>query len=181
MSKRTPTYPVVQCLDSPQDINTHTATVKSLDFHTDFELVPTPSSSGSAVQIRAFITWFDTFFSHDSSPSGQAPSPQECSTEFFSDDAYERSIESVNSDKADVSFTTGPRGKPTHWKQVVFMLKQPVSLEQGKSDRFRCLHSMREERWLMCHRLQDNESRALSIVSRVMTTKGRWMSKFIGK
>ena len=33
---------------------------------------------------------------------------------------------------ADVSFTTGPRGKPTHWKQVVFMLKQPISLEQGK-------------------------------------------------
>ncbi|KAJ9124202.1 hypothetical protein QFC22_000999 [Naganishia vaughanmartiniae] len=115
-----------------KDINTHTATVKSLDFHSDFELFPKPSASGSAVQIRAFITWFDTFFSHDSSASGQASSSQECSTEFFSDDAYERSIASVNADKADVSFTTGPRGKPTHWKQVVFMLKQPVSLEQGQ-------------------------------------------------
>ncbi|KAJ9106082.1 hypothetical protein QFC21_001221 [Naganishia friedmannii] len=115
-----------------KDINTHAATVKSLDFHSDFELVAKPSTSGSAVQIRAFITWFDTFFSHDSSVFGQAPSSQDCSTEFFSDDAYERSIESVNSDKADVSFTTGPRGKPTHWKQVVFMLKQPVSLEQGQ-------------------------------------------------
>jgi protein arginine N-methyltransferase 3 len=122
-----------------QDINTHTATVKSLDFHSDFELVPAPSASGSAMQIRAFITWFDTFFSHDSSTSGQASSSQECSTEFFPDDAYERSIESVTSDVADVSFTTGPRGKPTHWKQVVFMLKQPVFLEQGELHRSICV------------------------------------------
>ncbi|KAJ9092510.1 hypothetical protein QFC19_008723 [Naganishia cerealis] len=116
------------------DINTHSATVKSLDFHSEFELFPKPSDGKSATQIRAFITWFDTFFSHDSSPSGQAPSSQECSTEFFPDDAYVHPIEGAQFDKghADVSFTTGPRGKPTHWKQVVFMLKQPISLEQGE-------------------------------------------------
>lgn len=117
-----------------QDINTHTATVKSLDFHSDFELQYLSTENGEPCQIRAFITWFDTFFSHDSSSAGQAAPTQECSTEFFPDAAYEQAVEGkANAEgQADVSFTTGPRGKPTHWKQVVFMLKQPITLEKGK-------------------------------------------------
>lgn len=30
-----------------------------------------------------------------------------------------------------VSFTTGPFGKPTHWKQSVFLLKEPIVAKQG--------------------------------------------------
>ncbi|KAI5450050.1 hypothetical protein NCC49_003812 [Naganishia albida] len=136
------------------DINTHTATVKSLDFHSDFELQPLPSNDGRPTQIRAFITWFDTFFSHESSPTGQAPPSQACSTEFFPDEAYERAVEPVGTAAqeggSDVSFTTGPRGKPTHWKQVVFMLKQPILLEKGQriKGKFNCIKGHDNQREL---------------------------------
>ncbi|KAL9931651.1 hypothetical protein V8E36_009437 [Tilletia maclaganii] len=30
-----------------------------------------------------------------------------------------------------VSFTTGPEGKETHWKQTAFLLKEPIEVEQG--------------------------------------------------
>ncbi|KAK0555161.1 hypothetical protein OC844_006084 [Tilletia horrida] len=30
-----------------------------------------------------------------------------------------------------VSFTTGPEGKETHWKQTAFLLKDPIEVEQG--------------------------------------------------
>lgn len=30
-----------------------------------------------------------------------------------------------------VSFTTGPHGEPTHWKQTVFYLKDPVPVKKG--------------------------------------------------
>lgn len=32
----------------------------------------------------------------------------------------------------EVSFTTGPRGRGTHWKQVAFYLKREVELEEGE-------------------------------------------------
>lgn len=31
-----------------------------------------------------------------------------------------------------LSFTTGPHGKPTHWKQVIVYLSQSIDLEQGQ-------------------------------------------------
>ena len=95
------------------------------------------TDNGEPSQIRAFITWFDTFFSSDSSSAGQAAPSQECSTEFFPDAAYEQAVEAkANAEgQADVSFTTGPRGKFTHWKQVVFMLRQPITLEKGECAR----------------------------------------------
>lgn len=31
-----------------------------------------------------------------------------------------------------VSFTTGPQGKATHWKQVVFLLREPITLKPGQ-------------------------------------------------
>ncbi|XP_034243768.1 protein arginine N-methyltransferase 1 isoform X1 [Thrips palmi] len=30
-----------------------------------------------------------------------------------------------------VSFTTGPHGEPTHWKQTIFYLKDPISVKKG--------------------------------------------------
>ncbi|PWN28720.1 S-adenosyl-L-methionine-dependent methyltransferase [Jaminaea rosea] len=32
-----------------------------------------------------------------------------------------------------VSFTTGPQGKPTHWAQTVFLLKEPFELQPGEN------------------------------------------------
>jgi protein arginine N-methyltransferase 3 len=31
-----------------------------------------------------------------------------------------------------VSFSTGPHAKPTHWKQTVFLLEEPIIVQQGK-------------------------------------------------
>lgn len=30
------------------------------------------------------------------------------------------------------SFTTGPQGTPTHWKQAVFLLKTPIEIQRGE-------------------------------------------------
>lgn len=35
--------------------------------------------------------------------------------------------------EGEVFFTTGPRGTPTHWKQTVFLLKEPLVVVEGKS------------------------------------------------
>jgi hypothetical protein len=34
------------------------------------------------------------------------------------------------------SFTTGPHGIPTHWKQAVFLLKAPIEIQPGRSPPF---------------------------------------------
>lgn len=31
-----------------------------------------------------------------------------------------------------VSFSTGPHAKPTHWKQTVFLIEEPIVVQQGK-------------------------------------------------
>ena len=32
-----------------------------------------------------------------------------------------------------ISFTTGPRGTETHWRQVAFLLRSPIELKLGES------------------------------------------------
>jgi len=53
----------------------------------------------------------------------------------YDDDAYKVDLsaagESVGKAR-EVSFTTGPRGKATHWKQVAFLLKEPVEVLAGE-------------------------------------------------
>jgi hypothetical protein len=105
--------------------------VPELDFVTPFTL-RSNAKADSPVQIRAFLTWFDTFFSPDSSPSGQAPLDQDTQYVKYENDAFKRDVSVDGSKNArEVSFTTGPRGKATHWKQVAFILQEPVSLKSG--------------------------------------------------
>lgn len=35
-------------------------------------------------------------------------------------------------DASSVSFTTGPNGKPTHWKQTVFYLPEKMKVKSGE-------------------------------------------------
>ena len=102
-----------------QDVDAQTATVKSLDFKTPFTLTATSSTT-----IRAFLTHFDTFFNRDGKPT-----TKEVDIDQFKDDEYERTVSAV---EKDISFTTGPRGQATHWKQVAFLLRTPINVEKGQ-------------------------------------------------
>jgi protein arginine N-methyltransferase 3 len=35
-----------------------------------------------------------------------------------------------------VSFSTGPHAQPTHWKQTVFLLEEPINVKQGKFEEY---------------------------------------------
>jgi hypothetical protein len=103
-----------------KDVDAQTATVKSLDFKTPFTLKATESTT-----IRAFLTHFDTFFSRDGKPTDR-----EVDIVKFENDEFERSVSPV---EQEISFTTGPRGQATHWKQVAFLIHKPIKVQQGQS------------------------------------------------
>jgi protein arginine N-methyltransferase 3 len=100
-------------------VDAQTATVKSLDFKTPFTLNVTEDTT-----IRAFLTHFDTFFSRDGKPTDR-----KVDIAHFDDDEYERSVSPVDQE---ISFTTGPRGQPTHWKQVAFLIRTPIQVKKGR-------------------------------------------------
>lgn len=121
-----------------RDINSHDATPKSLDFHSDFELVSTATKD---VTVRAFLTHFDTFFSPIPGVAGNVAPSHPVHIHPFADDLYTQPVAPLNDAEANaVSFTTGPRGQPTHWKQVSFLLRKPFTLGAGQSvvGRFFC-------------------------------------------
>lgn len=104
-----------------QDVDAQTATVKSLDFSTPFTLTVTEDST----TIRAFLTHFDTFFSRDGKPTSR---PVDITK--FDEDDFEKPVGPV---EHEISFTTGPRGQPTHWKQVGFLIPEPIHAKKGQS------------------------------------------------
>jgi protein arginine N-methyltransferase 3 len=121
-----------------RDINSHDATIASLEFHSEFTI---ESTAKEASTVRAFLTHFDTFFSPLSGKASHVSGSQDVHIQSFTDDMYEGPVAPVNSCEANaVSFTTGPRGQPTHWKQVSFLLLNPVELSPGQSitGRFYC-------------------------------------------
>lgn len=94
-----------------QTVDSHTATPKSLDLSIPFKLTAERDDT-----IRAFLTHFDTFF-------GDADIVD---TTVIGDDTASEVAPAMN-----VSFTTGPRGKETHWKQVAFLLDTPIVVKKG--------------------------------------------------
>lgn len=121
-----------------RDINSHDATPQSLDFHSNFTIT---STANEPTTVRAFLTWFDTFFSPIPGKDGHVPPTQDVHIHQFAADLYTQPVEPVNSGELNaVSFTTGPRGQPTHWKQVAFLLRKPIELAAGQSiqGRFFC-------------------------------------------
>jgi len=171
-----------------KDLNLQVIRSKSLSFSSQFSLsaldFPTSSAAKRAagpyfstkldqsrVYARAFILWFDTFFS----PRGEmAPLEQAVKTQSEDVDVGDviklrrrktvgekrrgglrsSSVAAEKRERADVegqplevegalivseepieereeSFSTGPFSKETHWKQVVFLLKEPIELDRG--------------------------------------------------
>ena len=134
-----------------QDINTYTATPRSLDFQAPFTLHPTSSSSTT---VRAFLTHFDTFFSPRCGSASQvSPEDRVNIVPPGDDDDFERGVEPVSDgDDVEVSFTTGSRGKETHWKQVSFLLRQPIVLTPGTCHAQSILGTWHNDRVLDMHR-----------------------------
>ncbi|TXT12809.1 hypothetical protein VHUM_01210 [Vanrija humicola] len=131
-----------------RDINTHDATPASLDFHSSFSIVATEKETTT---VRAFLTWFDTFFSPLSGKASQFAPDHPVHIQDFAADLYEKAVEPVNQAEANaVSFTTGPRGQYTHWKQVAFLLREPLQLapHQRIEGRFYCRKSQDNSREL---------------------------------
>lgn len=120
-----------------KDVDAQTATVKSLDFKTPFTLTATTSTT-----VRAFLTHFDTFFNRDSKPTAE-----EVDIDQFKHDEYESPVSAV---EKNISFTTGPRGQATHWKQVAFLLRTPIEVQKGDviQGTFNCRKSKENSREL---------------------------------
>ncbi|SCV73747.1 BQ2448_6177 [Microbotryum intermedium] len=117
---------VVSNTISISDIVTQTTTVAGLSFTSPFTLTANQSTT-----VNAFLAHFDTFFTSDA-----------------------RLVHSQSELKeGEVYFTTGAHGTPTHWKQTMFLLKEPIQVEQGafgtpilfyriRLSLTRCLHSL---------------------------------------
>lgn len=114
---------------SNQDVNTHTSTPKSLDFHSSFELKVQENAT-----IRAFLTHFDTFFSPEPADRSQVALKDKVDLTRHEVDEYTKPVLGATSEEVStpVSFTTGPRGLETHWRQVVFLLRKPIEAKAGE-------------------------------------------------
>ncbi|KAK4050337.1 hypothetical protein OIO90_005130 [Microbotryomycetes sp. JL221] len=93
---------------SISDIVTQTVTVPELTFSNEFEL-----TAATQTRVYAFLGHFDTFFTTDGRKA----------------DA-KQGADGLKQD-SEVFFSTGARVTPTHWKQTVFLLKEPFNVEQG--------------------------------------------------
>ncbi|CAO3675503.1 unnamed protein product [Umbelopsis vinacea] len=92
---------------SIKDLPLQTISIPELDFVSNFKL--TASKKGT---IYAFVGWFDTWFTRD---------------------GHDVPLDQVGGKAGvDTFFTTGPHGEDTHWKQTIFVLDDPISVEQGK-------------------------------------------------
>jgi len=125
-----------------QDLNLRTITSKHLNFSSHFTL---HSTTERKTKVTALILYFDTFFTTTGKPihpttqvkvikdgdavlaeiwpvGGKRPAQRRASQSSVKD-----SIGKVT------SFSTGPKSIPTHWKQTLFLLKEPIVVDEGTS------------------------------------------------
>lgn len=125
-----------------KDLHLKDITTRQLDFTSPFTLV---STTPKRTKIHAFVLYFDTFFTTTGEPvppevpvrvtkegdvtlaevwpvGGKAPPQRRASM---------GSGLKQKEDKRVTSFSTGPRSQPTHWKQTIFLLRDPIHAEDG--------------------------------------------------
>ncbi|TFK48794.1 S-adenosyl-L-methionine-dependent methyltransferase [Heliocybe sulcata] len=126
-----------------KDLQLGTITPRQLSFSSPFSLV---STSDRRTKVRALLLYFDTFFTI----TGQ-PIPPDTEVHIINEgDAIlaevwpvgalpgrmpkpvrrESQGEGLKKDKI-TSFSTGPRSEPTHWKQTIFFLREPIVVQEG--------------------------------------------------
>ncbi|KAJ3932707.1 MAG: S-adenosyl-L-methionine-dependent methyltransferase [Lentinula lateritia] len=134
-----------------KELHLSSTTTRQLDFISSFKLT---SSVDRRTKVTAFILYFDTFFTASGNPVapekevdviqendavvaevwplGGRPAPQRRMSQHHK---KEKSVDKSTGDatKTDVvtSFSTGPKSIPTHWKQTLFLLKEPFVVDEG--------------------------------------------------
>ncbi|RDX48838.1 protein arginine N-methyltransferase [Lentinus brumalis] len=136
-------------------------TPKQLDFSSPFKLV---STSDRRIKVHSFVLYFDTYFT-----STGEPIPAEADVYIIKEGdpvlaevwplggrPYQaRRMSSGSPLKGKglpkiTSFSTGPASVPTHWKQTIFFLREPISVAGGTvvEGIFKCKKSSENSREL---------------------------------
>ncbi|TFK90975.1 protein arginine N-methyltransferase [Polyporus arcularius HHB13444] len=136
-------------------------TPKQLDFSSPFKLV---STSDRRIKVHSFVLYFDTYFT-----STGEPIPPEADVYIVKEGdpvlaevwplggrPYQaRRMSSGSPLKGKglpkiTSFSTGPASVPTHWKQTIFFLREPISVAGGTvvEGIFKCKKSSENSREL---------------------------------
>ncbi|KAF8837755.1 S-adenosyl-L-methionine-dependent methyltransferase [Paxillus ammoniavirescens] len=125
-----------------KDLHLKTITPRQLDFTSTFTLT---STSSMRTKIHALVLYFDTFFTTTCEPLspdvpvrlikdgdvtlaevwpvGGKPAPHRRAS--IGPGLKQKEQKKV------ISFSTGPTSQPTHWKQTLFLLKDPILAEEG--------------------------------------------------
>ncbi|GAB1526517.1 hypothetical protein RhiTH_009684 [Rhizoctonia solani] len=133
-----------------KDIPIQRVTSKNLDFSSPFVL--TATRPGKA---HALLLYFDTWFTTDGAdvPSDAEPTIAKGEGDVITTDILQikarpelvarrkssmgpirkksMSGEEIIKDGKEVSFSTGPASMPTHWKQTLFLFRNPVDVKEG--------------------------------------------------
>jgi len=134
-----------------KDLNLREITTRQLDFHSSFTLI---STAERRTKVHAFLLYFDTFFT----PSGN-PIPEDTQVQIIEEGSPQLAevwplggkyqltrraslagtIKAPEKEKI-TSFSTGPKSTPTHWKQAIFLLREPILVREGTivSGTFHC-------------------------------------------
>ncbi|KAG7444182.1 S-adenosyl-L-methionine-dependent methyltransferase [Guyanagaster necrorhizus] len=124
-----------------KDLYLGTISPRQLNFSSTFLLV---SRAERRTKVTAFVLYFDTFFTKTGKPV--SPSTQ---VKVVKDDEVvlaevwpvggkpppqRRPSQGADREKV-TSFSTGPQSIPTHWKQTIFLLREPIVVEEGSKVR----------------------------------------------
>ncbi|KAF9019946.1 S-adenosyl-L-methionine-dependent methyltransferase [Hymenopellis radicata] len=112
-------------------------TARQLNFSSTFTLV---TSVERRTKVTAFILYFDTFFTMTGkpvSPNTQVKVIKENEVVLAEvwpvggkPNAQRRPSQGTEKEKV-TSFSTGPQSIPTHWKQTIFLVREPFVVEEG--------------------------------------------------
>ncbi|TFY72550.1 hypothetical protein EVG20_g489 [Dentipellis fragilis] len=140
-----------------KDLIIRDITTRQLDFTAPFTLV---STAERRTKIHSLVLYFDTFFS----PTGD-PVPEGTEVTLRKDGAGavaevwhvggrphvpRRPSQNIKEKDRITSFSTGPTSEPTHWKHTIFLLEEPIVVDEGTvvSGTFHCKKSEENSREL---------------------------------
>ncbi|KAJ6624377.1 protein arginine N-methyltransferase [Mycena sp. CBHHK59/15] len=139
-----------------KDLHLGDITPRQLDFSAPFNLV---STAERRRKVNSFILYFDTFFTVHGGP---VPATTEVKVIKENDvvlaeiwpvggrAAAQRRVSLGKEKEKITSFSTGPQSIPTHWKQTLFLLREPIIVEEGSivTGNFHCVKSQTNSREL---------------------------------